>query len=422
MSRNKTLKTLRGPLLVITMATLVWGPRADAAGNYKTLQVFTGGADGSTLPSGLTLDATGNLYGTTSSGGGSSTCPAGCGVVFRLTPNIDGRWTETVLYDFCSLNGCADGVFPFADLVFDQTGSLYGTTSSGGASDLGTLFKLTPNRDGSWRESVLYSFSGRDGSTPYSALIFDSSGNLYGTTVQGGVYQRGTVFKLTPHSRGAWTEDVLYNFTGGDSGGDPYAGLIFDGKGNLYGTTQGGGADAVGVVFKLTPSRGVWTISVLHSFTGGADGGYPGRGTLIMDTAGNLYGTTSVGGVYEDGTVFKLAQESTGKWKETVVHSFNGRRGAFPVGGVVFDSKGNLNGTTSIGGRLPDCGGGGCGVVFKLAPNSNGVWKEIVLHYFVDDPGIFPYAGVIFDAAGNLYGTTNGGGDTHHGSVFEITP
>jgi uncharacterized repeat protein (TIGR03803 family) len=238
--------TLSAALLVIITVILVLAPGAWAASQFKTLHKFTGGADGGTPSAGLVSDSAGNLYGTTTNGG------AGFGVVFKLAPNLDGSWTESVLHSFTS--GGKDGELPFAGLILDQ-GNLYGTTGGGGGNNTGVVFQLMQNLDGSWTENVLYAFTGSpDGEVPTAPLIFDSSGNLYGTTSKGGVYGSGTVFKLTPHSGGAWTENVLYDFTGGDLGGTPNAGVIFDAKGNLYGTTQFGGANNVGVVFKLKPS------------------------------------------------------------------------------------------------------------------------------------------------------------------------
>jgi uncharacterized repeat protein (TIGR03803 family) len=197
--------------------------------------------------------------------------------------------------------------------------------------------------------------------------------------------------------------------------------LIFDPGGNLYGTTPFGGKDNEGVVFKLTPSGSTWTFSVVHAFTGGKDGGQPYVGSLVMDATGNLYGTTTTGGIHNQGTVFKLSQ-SAGKWEETVLHSFANRDGSFPMGSLIFDLSGNLYGMTTVGGDLSLCAGNGCGVAFKLMPNSKGGWTETVLHRFLDEPGAFPLYGLILDPAGNLYGTTQGDEATTLGSVFEITP
>jgi uncharacterized repeat protein (TIGR03803 family) len=327
------------------------------------------------------------------------------------------------LYKF---TGGADGNSPRASLVRDQAGNLYGTTEFGGDHKVGTVFKLTPNSDGSWTESVLYSFCSlatcTDGGSPTGGVIFDPSGNLYGTTQDGGNNDKGTVYELTP-ANGTWTEKVLHSFcsdTTCSDGDEPDAGVIFDASGSLYGTTLYGGKEAWGDVFKLTPSGGTWTISVLHTFTGGNDGGVPAGG-LVMDRAGNLYGMSAFGGLYRHGTVFNLSQ-ATGKWKGAVLHNFANGDGAQPLGGVTLDSSGNIYGMTPVGGDLNRCNRTGCGVVFKLAPKSKGGWTEAVLHRFLDHPGALPVAELIFDSAGNSYGTTFGDQVKTFGSVFEITP
>jgi len=410
MSHNKTLGTLN-TVLIAVVAVLVTAPGAWPRSMYKTLYQFSG--TDSQPNASLILDRAGNLYGTTRDGG-----TYGYGTVFKLTRNNDGSWSERVLYSF---SDGADGSGPFGGLIFDAAGNIYGTATAGGSSASGVVYELKAAK-GAWTESVLYTFSGgRDGSGPFAGLILDSLGNLYSTTVSGGAYQRGTVFELSPGSGGTWVEHVLYDFTGGDNGGSPYSPVILDPKGNLYGTTLDGGRDDVGVVFKLTPAKGTWTISMLHTFTGGHDGGAPGLGSLTMDTAGNLWGTTAAGGVFGYGTAFRLSQ-SAGKWTETVIHSFTNADGAEPYGGLIFDARGNLYGATAQGGSLKLCSGNGCGVVFKLVPNSNGGWRETVLHRFVDNPGADPFASLVFDSAGNLYGTTFGDGTTTFGSVFEITP
>jgi uncharacterized repeat protein (TIGR03803 family) len=414
MNSNTRLVTLSEVLLIIL--TLVVAPGAWAQGTYKSLHKFPGKRGWSRPVAGLIFDQSGNLYSTTSNGGNASSS----GTVFKLTQNAGGRWTEVVLYSFCSANKCADGASPDAGLIFDATGNLYGTTFNGGANQGGVVFKLAPNSDGSWTESVLYTFCSltncSDGSSPDGNLIFDQSGNLYGTTYTGGVSDLGTVFKLAPNSDGSWTESVLHSFAGGTDGGLPAAGLIFDAAGNLYGTSGY-------AVFKLKAnSNGSWTESVLYSLDDRSFGG------LLFDQEGNLYGTTVVGGTGScfDGTtcgvVFKLEPKADGSWKENVIHNFRGEDGAHVLGGLTIDQAGSLYGTTEFGGHLGGCSGQGCGVVFKLTPDSNGGWHETPLWAFGDDPGGCPYAGVILDAAGNLYGTTGGDGGNTFGSVFEITP
>jgi uncharacterized repeat protein (TIGR03803 family) len=434
MKRNKTLGMRGAVLLVASILTLLSLPGAWAQAKFKTLYDFAGSKDGEYPLSDLIFDQAGDLYGTN---GGALTV----GTVFKLTPSSDGSWTETVLYRFCTLTDCADGASSYAGLIFDAAGNLYGTTVYGGAYGGGVVFKLAPNADGSWTESVLHSFCSltkcADGSFPSASLIFDTAGNLYGTTVMGGAHDFGTVFQLTATANSRWKEKVLHHFTGGKDGASPSASLIFDTAGNLYSTTMFRGAFGTGNAFRLTPKTdGSWREIVLYSFctlTNCGDGAEPFAG-LIFDQGGNLYGTTWVGGSRGScpdsgsgcGVVFELTPNSEGRWKERVVHRFTGgAQGGEPRAGLVFDHAGNLYGTAELGGALSLCkfaGRAGCGVVFKLTPNSNGAWTETVLHHFVDHPGARPLAAPILDAAGNLYGTTLGDGTTTHGSVFEITP
>jgi uncharacterized repeat protein (TIGR03803 family) len=370
------------------------------------LYTFTGGTDGATPSASPVQDEEGNLYGTTGYGGDLNACLSyyfgtGCGTVFKADP--EGKYT--VLYSF---TGGADGAVPYAGVTRDKKGNLYGTTvyggdlSCGSGAGCGVVFKLDP----AGKETVLYTFTGgADGATPYGGLVQDQEGNLYGTTFYGGDLSCGSrggcgvVFKLDPG--GKYT--VLYSFTGGADGGLPYAGVIQDKKGDLYGTASGGGISNAGVVFKVDPTS---KETVLYTFSGGADGSSP-LASLVRDQDGNLYGTASRGGISNAGVVFKV--DPTGK--ETVLHAFIGvADGATPYGGLVQDQKGNLYGTTFIGGG----GGGyrcsvdGCGVVFKLDPAG----KETVLYTFTGGAdGGLPHAGVIQDKKGNLYGTTSYGGD-----------
>jgi uncharacterized repeat protein (TIGR03803 family) len=396
-------------MLTVLIGILALAPNSAAASKFKTLYKFNGITDGGYPLTSLIFDADWNLYGTTSGGASNA------GTVFKLTPNRDGSWSESVLYRFCPSRPCLDGETPLAGLIFDQGGSLYGTTAGGGVYDLGTVFKLSPNADGSWTESVLYSFAGgNDGRGPIAGLIFDQVGNLYGDTAWGGVHGVGTVFKLGLNPDGTWTESVLHSFSQKE-GWEPSASLVFDHSGNLYGTTPHGGR--AGLVFELSPdSRGRWKEKVLHTFYRGQP-----SGSLIFDQAGNLYGTSSAGDdFYRRGFVFQLMPESGGGWKEKVLHYFHRVDGSAPFGDLTFDVAGNLYGTTVQGGNLNCLNGYGCGVVFKLSPDSDGGWKETVLHRFSGHPGEFPSTGVIFDAAGNLFGTTSGDDYTTFGSVFEI--
>jgi uncharacterized repeat protein (TIGR03803 family) len=363
------------------------------AQTYKEtlLHTFTGG-HGANPEAALIRDAKGNLYGTTVYGGAS-----GVGTVFKLSSN--GR--ETVLYSF---TGGADGKYPTDDLIMDAKGHLYSTTLEGGASGAGTVFKLS----GKGRETVLYSFTGGvDGASPSGGLIMDADGNLYGVTTEGGASGAGTVFKVS----GKGTETVLYSFTGGADGKYPTGGLIMGAEGNLYGTTLEGGASGAGTVFTLT-KKGAET--VLYSFTGGADGALPGT-ALIMDAKGDLYGSAWGGGSHDAcslgcGTVFKVSS----KGKETTLYIFTGGTdGQHPDGSLILDAKGNLYSTTSYGGRSGD------GVVFKVS----GKATETVLYSFTGGAsGANPYAGLIVDAKGNLYGTTIYGGAAGLGTIFKLTP
>jgi uncharacterized repeat protein (TIGR03803 family) len=412
---------------LVAISGFLFAPRpASAADQEKVLYAFDGGADGISPSGTLVFDAVGNLYGTTVNGG-DYRCELymGCGTVFKLQPAEQGTWSKTILHSFEG----QDGAYPSAGLIFDAAGNLYGTTISGGTKGSGTVFKLAPGGHGEWTETVLHDFDNWDGEAPAASLIFDKSGNLYGTTREGGRYDSGIVFKLATAANGEWTETVLHTFNGKD-GSDPLGALTFDSAGNLYGTTVGAydtdcSGSACGNVFKLAPATdGKWTETVLHSF-GGRGGSGPGS-ALVLDRAGNLYGTTTSGGNLKTcsgdgcGTVFQLIPSANGKWTEKVLHTFNGRTdGSFPYAGLIFDAAGNLYGATWYG-----------GVVFELVPDKDGKWTETVLHAFSGKDGWFPYAGLIFDASGNLYGTTQLGGklkkcDGEYGKgcgvVFEIT-
>src|ERR1022692_937488 len=343
--------------------------------------------------------------------------PSG-GTVFELTPAAGGGWTEKVLHNFTN---STDGVNPVAGLIFDGAGNLYGTTVWGGTYGWGTVFELTPAAGGGWTEQLLHNFSGPDGVAPQSALVIDAAGNLYGTTSQGGTYAKGTVFELMPSAGGDWTEKVLYSFSNdGTDGTHPVAGLLFDGAGNLYSTTYGGGTYNKGTVFELTPAAGGgWTERVLYSFGNGTDGINP-CASLIFDGAGNLYSTTQSGGTYNGGTVFELTPAAGGSWTEQVLHNFNnnGTDGINPKNGLIFDATGNLYGTTNFGGIYYSGG-----TVFEVVPAAGGGWTEQVLHSFGDGAdGAEPQAGLITDTTGNLYGTTSSGGTYTFGTVFEFTP
>jgi uncharacterized repeat protein (TIGR03803 family) len=399
-----------------------------AASTETVLYSFAGGTtDGMYPTAALIFDKSGNLYGTTSEGGNSTICGifgGSCGVVFQLTPASGGGWTETVLYEF---TGGADGGTPYDSLVIDSDGNLYGTTNVGGASNMGTVFELSPGSNGSWTETVLHSFAGgSDGASPRAGLILKQN-KLYGTTMLGGTGTQcgpfggpcGTVFELT-RSKAGWTEKVLHSFTGGSDGGYPYAGLTLDKVGNLYGTTFQNGTNGCGTVFELKHGKGTWTENTLYEFTGGNDG-KASYGGVIFDPEGDLYGATSQGGSGGGGTVFELTPGKAG-WTLTTLHAFAGSPdGSYSEAGLVLRGK-NLYGTTYDGGTGSTCGpfgGSPCGTVVKLHHGEKG-WTESVLYSFLGGTdGAMPEDSLIFDKAGTLYGTTFDGG-TGDGVVFQI--
>jgi len=349
------------------------------------------------------------LYGTTFVGGAY-----GAGEVFELSTEGDGTWKEKVLYSF---TGGVDGANPYyAGVIFDSTGKLYGTTVGGGAFGLGTVFELTPTRAG-WSESVLYSFAGgNDGASPYAGVIFDVAGGLYGTTFAGGSYGDGTVFRLNPSRSGQWSEHVILPFDGSNGSG-PLGGLVSNGP-DFYGVTEGGGKYGAGVAYELVPnSSGGWTQEILHSFGNGSDGIYPYAETLVMDRSGNLYGTTSGGGALQAGTVFKLSQNAAGSWGEVVLYSFDGAVAGNPYSGVILDGKANLYGTCANGNGETTVGS-----VFELSPQPDGKWNNRNLFLFTRGNGEFPESSLLRDAYGNLYGTTLLGGASNKGVVYEVTP
>jgi uncharacterized repeat protein (TIGR03803 family) len=321
--------------------------------------------------SGFTLDSAGNLYGTTPDGGSyvGSFCGGqtgiGCGVVFELIPNGDGTWTQKELHLF-NYNG-RDGVDPFATVVFDAAGNLYGTTAEGGSGNEGTVYKLSPNANGSWSEQILHAFSnnGQDGESPRGSLLIDSSGDIYGTTVWGGTYGKGTAFELLPKTGGGYAEKIIYSFGDGVTASSPTGNLIFGPTGGLYGTTNlGGGNNNCGTVFELRFSSGTWNEKTLYAFKGHTDGCNP-VGGVVFDASGNLYGNTQNGGAYASlGTTFELSPGAAGApWSENILHSFgSGKDGENPTSGLIFGLNGNLYGSTMFGGEYYQ------GTVFEITP------------------------------------------------------
>lgn len=424
------VRCLRFTTLALCLAVLTLP--SDAAGRLTVLHMF-GGVDGALPAAGLVADSAGDLYGVTAYGGGSQCGDHGCGTVFKLTPAVSG-YEESVIYSF----GESDA-YPEGPLVIDGTGSLFGT-SAGGTN--GLVFKLTPKKS-RYAETILYRFQGgSDGSQAVGGLLLGTAGSLYGTTYAGGGHGCtdgcGTAFVLTPSPRG-YVDKVLYAFRGGRDGAQPGTGLIADSNGAFYGSTQGGGdpsCGGCGVVFKLTPAGSRYSEMILYRFRGCRhhDGASPG--SLLADSNGALYGTTSSGGVnrcpnrsYGCGTVFKLTPTGSSYAENVLLRFTRGRDGENPSGGLTFDGRGGLYGTTLYGGH-PACrisiGPSGCGIVFDLVPSASG-YLEKVLYRFKFADGAAPVGTLITDANGALYGATQGGGvgicsDEGCGTVFKLTP
>lgn len=389
LEKSETWSTLLFATIVLLAVTCA-ASYPSVAQTETVLHSFNGN-DGAYPFSRLTIDSHGNLYGTT-----GGTVPPTFGTIFELSRStpignllVFFRRTPTGNCDFCIDN-----------LLRDAQGNLYFSDAIGGTSGNGAVYKRTP---AGLMPIVLYSFTGgADGQYPNDGLISDDEGNLYGTTGLGGAFGQGVVFKVTPTG----VETVLHSFTGGSDGGEPWGRLLPDSQGNLYGATyaDGGLQLSFGVIFKLSPSG---VLTVLHSFTGGSDGGHP-NGDLIADAEGNLYGTTPAIAHSTHGTVFKVTPQGV----LTVLHSFLGSDGFSPRSGVIMDADGNFYGTTYSGGDSND------GVVYELSVNGT----ETVLHSFSGPDGSLPVGGLVFDTFGNLYGTTAYGGTSNDGVVFKLTP
>ncbi len=441
--------TFRKVVAASSLALAAFASASSAhASKFEVIYSFEGGTDGAQPVGTLRVDKLGNIVGATRAGGKNlrrepghppgKHCGKSCGTIYGLSfaENKTPTAVETVIYAFCSKKDCTDGVVPLDNVISDKKGNLFGTTSGGGQSGCfddtgcGVVFKISP--DG--REHVLYTFTGgNDGGHPSSGVIADKQGNLYGTTVDGGIMTCsdffdegcGVLYKLARDG----TQTILHSFCSEPSCTDgwyPSGGLLEDKAGNLYGTTSLGGdqtcnpGNGCGVVFKLSPSG---TYTVLHTFRSDGDGINP-QTALIMDKAGNLYGTTAFGGGSnctrgQDscGTVFKVAPDGT----ETVLYAFKGGRdGALPFASPLLDRNGNLYGTTANDGNAQrrGCDGLGCGTVYKVTQDGT----ETVLHRFgVGNQGGNPFAGLIFHK-GYLFGSAINGGEHHHGTIFRIKP
>jgi len=413
-------------LVLVFIVTTMTIPAAQAQ-TFTVLHTFTGTADGANpLDAGLAMDGAGSLYGATALGGPQTEACSyfgSCGTVFKLSPR-GSSWTFDTLYGF---TGGSDGNYPDAPIAFGPDGVIYSTTFFGGSNNCnyhgcGVVYSLRPpaafcrSALCPWSETVLYRFTGEsDGGEPAGgALAFDQTGNLYGTAATGGAHAHGDVYELV-HNSGQWTLNVLYSFTGQSDGGASWSGVTFASAGNMYGTTADGGLYQGGTAFELSPSGTGWNLTPIHQFVLDADG-YLGVGNLLLDSSGNLRGTNEHFGMGGGGTAYELTF-SNGSWHFSVLHSFSGGYG--PQGAMVMDQAGNLYGTTVGGGAY------GPGTVFKLTP-SDGGWNYTVLHNFTGgSDGANPYGQIVLDGNDNLYGTTSEGGTGCNGGcgvVWKIAP
>jgi hypothetical protein len=409
-------------LFTLVLTTMAW------ADKLTVLHAFNG-TEGGATPTTLIMDSSGNLYGVLTLGGLDNGIG---GSIFELTKGTGGAWTKSVVYRF---NGGADGLFP-TGIIMDAHGNIFGVANEGGndacSGGCGVIFELTQS-GGVWTETTIFTFTGTSGSgfAPQGNLVMDSAGNLYGGALLGG--GSGQVFELSPGTSGTWAFTTIHRFATFTDGNVPIGPFVFDSAGNLYGATQAGGTLGNGIVFELSPaSGGAWTFADIHDFGGPPNDGVQPDGGLIIDGSGNLYGTTAFGGAHPGpnrqciehcGTVFKMSQ-SSGTWTETVLVDFAGTNGNLPLGALLMDASGNLYGTTAAGG--PNT----WGTAFEASPVSGGEWKLSILYPFKNArDGGTPKANLVMDAAGNLYGTGSSGGgptgsgdnNTGNGVVFELT-
>lgn len=440
LSKHRSLTSASSGIARGTVAALavilILIPNSWAASREIVLHTFNLATAGDPV-SGLAMDANGSLYGTTRLGGLGS-CTEGCGVVFKITKSNEGGVTYSVIHSFAGF--AFDGGNPFGSPIVDSTGNVYGTTPNGGGAGCGVVYQLSPSVDGEYRETILHSFNrlntrNDDGCGPESYLVSDAAGNLYGTTNRGGgggVSNTfcdngcGSVFKLTPNGDGTYTESVIHSFPGtkgNTDGQNPVGGLVFDSAGNLWGSTPAGG-NGHGTVFELTPnSDGTYTESTLFMFTGASTGFNPNT-NLVIDKAGNLYGTAVNGGLGH-GVVFRVTPQLGGGVKESIIHAFalcNSTvcpDGVTPFNGLTIDANGVLYGTVDLGGGASNqCSTGapalGCGVVYKLTPNAQGKFTETILYRFQGfADGATPEDDrLVVDAGGNVFGTAAQGGNS----------
>jgi uncharacterized repeat protein (TIGR03803 family) len=404
--------------MVLFLAASAWAATETVLWSFNPLQ----GDAGFPSANALISDGSGNFYGSTTAGGTNGT-----GAFFKLSPNGNGGWNESVLHSFGPLGGTADGYYPFGHIARDKHGNLFGTTEAGGTNSTGTVYEMSSTSGGGWTETVIHNFGAYgsgDGSAPLSGLSVNAVGKLYGTTGTGGGSANcengcGTVYQLSPTSGGGWTETILHSFNGNPDGSDPISGVMLDKTGNLYGTTITGGGYGYGTVYRVKNTKKGWIPKVLYAFRGGK-GENPSFGDLVMDRVGNLYGTAYAGGLHNTGAVWELVYSATkNTYSEKVLYNFGlkgSSDGTTPEAGVTLGRNGNLYGTTIWGGTYT------YGTVFELVQSKHGHWQERIVHDFTGSAdGGFPSSDLIKDAAGNLYGLAGGGGTYLAGAVFQFT-
>jgi uncharacterized repeat protein (TIGR03803 family) len=402
------------PVLLCVVAIVLGAGMAQA--REKVIFTFNG-TQGLNPSAGLVSDSAGNFYSTVSGGIGN------CSKVYELSPNSDGTYTETVLYTFQNCN--QTGNYPVGTLSLDKKGNLYGALYGFASADgSGAVYELLKQTNGTFSYRVLHNFGGNEGG-PYGDFAWDSAGNMYGATSHDSTTFDGEVFELSPQSNGTWKESVLVTFPTSAGVGDPAGSVVLDSQGNLYGATfyGTGGYDGSsrGGIYELSPQAGgSWKFTLLYNFTTASKSQFP-ESRLTFDSSGNLYGTAQGSSFY--GSVFEVSPVSGGKWTATTLHSFTaGNDGADPAGNLVFDTKGNLYGVAYDGGS--GCNRNLCGVVYKLTPQSGGGYAESIEHPFESaTDGSIPYGTLLLGNDGNLYGTTEHGGSRYgYGTVYQIAP
>ena len=409
---RRMLSIARSSALAIVAVSMFLVAGAQAAVVDKILYNFSS-STGNFPVHGLAFDAAGNLYGTTPTGGTNN-----CGTVFQLVPDNTGHWTQNVLLNFtCD----TDGGNPQGGVTIDAQGNLYGTTWLGGVKFHGSVFRLKPLGNGEWEHKILHSFTwGVDGGQPAGSIILDANGAIYGACFSGGAFGYGSIYQMVADDQDNWTVNTLHSFNRDQKDGyNPLSGPVFDAAGNLYGATQQGGSKGFGIVYQLSKdAQGSWKEKLVHTFNpaNGLDGGYP-VASLLIGADGALYGTTKSGGksgFY--GIAFKLELIS-GRWKESILHSFtNGADGGQPMAGLIADASGNLYGTAMSGGSAA-----GIVYRLSLTPTGKWA-EKVVYAFKDGSDGAKPQSSLIFDSTRKLYGTTQQGGTDDMGVIFQVKP